>query len=152
MPNPYEPPIDRGVSSAAGPASVTQELGSNPAKRLLVTCSLLCLVGALLTLPLGPRRVLFLQLLSCLVFTLFLASSLWIASRKYDYVSKTLTILWPLCAAGAILFVITFVDPISFPPTAPNIPGLLIIAAIFILLGSIVRIGWLSSTTTNARK
>ena len=142
--NPYEPHVT--LVTPQSKADLIACRKRNPAKRYLIACAILCLLGtilSLLNLPFillqGPARAIFTITMAFIAFSLFFATSAYLAFGDFGKVKRVFTVVWALVAAVGIIFVITYVDPTD-PTDARNFPGMIILAGCFALLG---YIAWL---------
>ena len=142
--NPYESPVTLATTQVKSDLVACRK--RNPAKRYLIACAILCLVGTIVTLVelssillQGPARHLFTRTTAFIAFGLYFATSAYLAFGKFGKVQRVFTVVWALVAAMGIIFVITYVDPVD-PTDARNFPGMIILAGCFALLG---YISWL---------
>lgn len=126
----------------------------NPAKRYLIVCAALCLIGAigslwgLIEIRLqGPARGLFVQAMAFAALSVFCVTSAYLAFGDFGKANRLFTIVWALVAAMGIAFVVTYVDPID-PTDVRNLPGLIVLGGGFAFLG---YIAWLC-TFANAKQ
>ena len=143
--NPYEP----SVTFTSNPKVKVNHFAfrkRNPAKRYLIACALLCLLGTigslwgLLEIVLrGPARFPFVQTMAFIAFSAFCATSTYLALGDFGKANRVFAIAWALLAALGIAIVITYVDPAD-PTDARNLPGMIVVGGCFVLLG---YIAWL---------
>lgn len=144
--NPYEPTLELRVNPT--PKVHYQR---NPAKRYLLFSSILCVLGLLVTFPVGPARIFVQQTASCLTFILFLTTSLLLALSTFGSLNRAFTVIWAILAALAIMFVITYVDPTDLPPKSRDLPGMGIVLGILAFLANIVRLAVLAKPTQSEK-
>lgn len=112
---------------------------TNPARLLLYPIGVLAtLMGFLnLTVAASPEQVFI-----CIGILSLGVLAVYLAYRTYDRLNRWATILWSVSTTLALLYACLIVDPISFPPSRYDYPG---IAIVTLLLASLLGVIYLAS-------
>lgn len=112
---------------------------SNPAKLLLypigVLAILLAIVNLFATKTLG-------QVGTCIAILAIGVLAVSLAYRTYDRLNRWATILWGSATALVLFYACLIVDPIGFPPSRHDYPGITIVT---LLLAALIAVIWLAS-------
>lgn len=111
---------------------------SNPAKLLLYPIGTLATLPAILNLFAAKNLV---QVGSCIGILAVGVLAICLAYRTYDQLNRWATILWGVSTTLVLMYACLIVDPIAFPPSRYDYPG---IAIVTILLASLATAIWLA--------
>ncbi len=112
----------------------------NPAKLLLYPIGTPATLLALLNLPETKNLE---QVGSCMGILAIGVLGVCLARRTYDGLNRWATVLWGILTILVLLYACFIVDPIAFPPSTYDYPG---IAIVSLLLASLIAVVWLAST------